>query len=266
MKRLIHLSDLHFGRVNPDLEAPLLASLHALAPDLVVVSGDLTQRARPDQFKAARAFLDRIAAPVLAIPGNHDTPLYNIFLRLFSPFARYKRYISQDLEPVYTDQEMIVMGLNTVNPFAWQRGRLGREARARVSQIMAQNAEHSAGQMRIVVLHHPPEQDPTTDKKLMKGAREALIALSHCGADVVLSGHLHQATSAPFRAAPDLLFVEAGTGLSTRLRGTQGNTFNQIDIEGDALRVVTWSADAAGFSPDQASRWRRVDGRWQREA
>ncbi len=262
MRRLIHLSDLHYGRVNPDLEAPLLQRLHELSPDLVVISGDLTQRALSDQFKAARAFMDRIPAPVLTIPGNHDTPLYNVCERLLRPFSRYKRHISRDLEPVFSDAEMTVVGVNTVNPFAWQRGKLGRSARARASRALGEDT----GKMRIVALHHPPEQDPETDKKLMKGARKALIELSNCGADVVLSGHLHQAATAPFRAAPDLLFVQAGTGLSTRLRGTQDNTFNQLDIEGEALSVVTWSVEAGGFRSDQTSRWRRVDGHWEREA
>lgn len=262
MKRLIHLSDLHFGRVNPDLEEPLLQTLHDLAPDLVVISGDLTQRARPAQFKAARAFINRIQAPVLTIPGNHDTPLYNLFVRIFRPFSRYKRYISETLEPVYSDAEMTVVGLNTVNPFSWQRGKLGAKTRARVAQALGEDA----GQMRIVALHHPPEQDPETDKQLMKGARKALIELSNCGADVVLSGHLHQAATAPFRAAPDLLFVQAGTGLSTRLRGTQDNTFNQIDIDGEALCVVMWSAGVTGFTPSHQSRWQRHNGRWERQS
>lgn len=262
MRRILHLSDLHYGRVNPDLEAPLLAQIAALAPDLVVISGDLTQRARPAEFRAARAFIDRITARVLCVPGNHDTPLYNLAMRFLRPFSRYRRYISPDLEPVFHDPEITVLGLNTVNPFAWQRGRLGAGALSPICDKLGDDA----GQMRIVALHHPPEQDPETAKRLMKGAREALVELSNCGADIVLSGHLHHGTAAPFRAAPDLLFVQAGTGLSTRLRGPQQNTFNQLDIENGSLKIVMWGAQTGEFSPAQTSYWHREDGAWRRGA
>ncbi|WP_376871692.1 metallophosphoesterase family protein [Albirhodobacter sp. R86504] len=263
MRRIIHLSDLHFGRVNPDLKAPLLRKIEALKPDLVVISGDLTQRARPNQFREAAAFIAQIGPPVLCVPGNHDTPLYNLFQRFFAPFSRYKRYISEDLEPVYADPEVTVVGLNTVNPRALQRGKFGKHARARVCLALGEDA----GQMRIVALHHPPEQAEGADKRLMKGARKALHVLSACGADVVLSGHLHQAATAPFRAAPDLLFVQAGTGLSTRVREQGDNTFNQLDITRDALRVVTWSAQGAidgVFIERDTSEWRRDAGLWRR--
>jgi 3',5'-cyclic AMP phosphodiesterase CpdA len=260
MRRILHLSDLHFGRVNTDLEAPLLAQIAALTPDLVVISGDLTQRARPDQFRAARAFMDRIDAPHLTVPGNHDTPLYNLAQRFFRPFSRYKRFISNDLEPMFTDPELTVLGVNTVNPFAWQRGKLSSKHLAGISARLGEDK----GRIRIIALHHPPEQEPDTAKRLMKGAREALVELSNCGADLVLSGHLHQGAAAPFRAAPDLLFVQAGTGLSTRLRGQQQNTFNQIDIENDTLKIVMWAAQSNGFVAEQTTRWRREDGNWRK--
>ena len=103
MRTLVHLSDLHFGRTDPALIEPLLASIAAIAPDLVVVSGDLTQRARAAQFAEARAFLDRIAQPRIVVPGNHDVPLYRVWERFLSPLGKYKKHIGSDLEPTFVD-------------------------------------------------------------------------------------------------------------------------------------------------------------------
>ncbi|WP_010141591.1 metallophosphoesterase family protein, partial [Oceanicola sp. S124] len=238
--------------------------IHALAPDLVVISGDFTQRARERQFLRARDFLARIGLPVLSVPGNHDTPLDNLLVRFLAPFRRYRRHICAETEPFFTDGAMSVVGVNTVNPFSWQTGRFRRSARRRVCWLFE---EHPAP-LRIVALHHPLEHGPETGKKPMRGARSALNELADCGAQVVLSGHLHRASSGPVRAAPGLLLVEAGTGLSTRQRGEE-NTFNLLDWEaGGALRVTTWSAQhRAGrlvFAPSRAALFRQDEGAWLR--
>src|SRR4029077_8283305 len=111
MRTIVHLSDVHFGRVNATIVDPLEAAIRAIAPDLVTVSGDFTQRARRSQFRAARAFLDRLPTPQLVVPGNHDVPLFNLPARFLDPFGGYRRYISPDLEPAYQDDELIVVGL-----------------------------------------------------------------------------------------------------------------------------------------------------------
>ncbi|SFD13255.1 metallophosphoesterase family protein [Tropicimonas isoalkanivorans] len=263
MRRIVHLSDLHYGRVDARLEAPLLRTITDLAPDLVVVSGDLTQRARHEQFEDARRFLDALPGPVLTVPGNHDTPLDNLPVRLFRPFSRYKRYISKDLEPVHRDAEMVVAGVNTVNRFSWQRGKIGRGRLSRLSARLSGAAER----LRVAVLHHPLEHGPQVNKRLMRGAADALEALSNCGADVVLSGHLHVAYAEPFRTADGLLFVQAGTGLSTRVRAGDGNSFNQLDHSGGRLKVVTWAASftpAPVFAPAVTSAWERRGDVWLR--
>src|SRR3984893_1388274 len=108
MRTVVHLSDLHFGRVDPRLVPPLVQTIQAIAPDLIAVSGDLTQRARRSQFVQARAFLERLPFPRIIVPGNHDVPLYNIVARFLNPLADYRRYIAHDLEPVFVDEEMIV--------------------------------------------------------------------------------------------------------------------------------------------------------------
>ncbi|MBE3636836.1 metallophosphoesterase family protein [Mangrovicoccus algicola] len=262
MRRIVHISDLHYGRVDAALEQPLADAVRGLEPDLLVVSGDLTQRARHGQFRAARAFLDELPGPQLCVPGNHDTPLDNLWVRFLRPFGRYRHHICADLEPVHADEEMVVAGVNTVNRFSWQRGRIGRGRLARLSARM----EEAGDRLRVAVLHHPLEHGPETPKRLMRGARETLEQLSGCGADLVLSGHLHMASAEPFRAVPGLLFVQAGTVLSTRLRHDEPNTFNQIDHEAGRLRIVTWAAGPRGFAPVAESIWQRGNGGWHREA
>src|SRR5438309_7042065 len=101
MRTIAHLSDLHFGRTDPALIEPLLASLDAIRPDVVVVSGDLTQRARAAEFEQARAFLERVRFPRIVVPGNHDVPLYRVWERFLSPLGRYQRIIQSDLEPSF---------------------------------------------------------------------------------------------------------------------------------------------------------------------
>jgi 3',5'-cyclic AMP phosphodiesterase CpdA len=259
--RLVHLSDLHFGRADQSLTEPLLAAVRHLAPDLTVISGDLTQRARHSQFARARALIDRLPGPVLSVPGNHDIPLDNLFVRFLRPFGRYRRYIDRDLEPEYRDETMAVAGVNTVNRWSWQRGKIGRGRLARLSARLAQAPQ----ELKIAVLHHPLEHGPETDKRLMRGAARTLEVLADHGANLVLSGHLHRASARPFRAAPDLLFVEAGTGLSTRLRHDQRNTFNLLDFTGDRLEVVTWGTTAATpdrFTEIDRAHWRHGPQGW----
>lgn len=261
MTRIVHLSDLHFGRLREDLAEPLLSTVNAMAPDLVVVSGDLTQRARHRQFRDARAFLDLLSAPWLAVPGNHDTPLDNIVARFLWPWARYRRHIHRDLMPVWEQGLTRVAGINSVNPFAWQRGRVGRRASAHIRATFKGLPDPW---FRVAVMHHPLEQGAEVDKRPTQGAAEALALLGETGVDIVLSGHLHNGSAAPFRAAPGTLFVQAGTGLSTRLRDEE-NTFNLLTLARDDLQVDRYSAGTEPvFRLFDTSRFRWADGIWHR--
>jgi 3',5'-cyclic AMP phosphodiesterase CpdA len=265
MRRILHLSDLHFGRIRPDLTEPLLQTIHRLDPHLVVVSGDLTQRARWSQFRAAKAFLDRIGPPVMTVPGNHDVPLDNLWVRLLRPFSRYKKVVIADMHPVWKDEELNVIGVNTVNPFAWQSGRIRSKAVRRVCSAFDPQRH---GRRRIVVLHHPLNHAPGTDKKLMRGAERAVAQLAECGADIVLCGHLHAWRAEPHsegsgRAAT--LLVQAGTGLSTRLRGEE-NDFNLLTVDGAEVTVDRWAAPhhATTFERCGSLGFRRDGTQWHR--
>ncbi|GHF44181.1 metallophosphoesterase family protein [Seohaeicola zhoushanensis] len=255
MRRIAHLSDLHFGRDNPELLEPLVDRVNALNPDLVAISGDFTQRALHDQFREARAFIDRIAAPTLSVPGNHDVPLYNLIFRVFWPWRRYRKWIDRQLEPDFADDEMIVIGVNTVNNLAHQSGWFRRRALRRVRQAFR---DTHGRRVRIVVAHHPLEHLPGEPKKPMHGAAEAIEELARLKTDVILSGHLHSWRAAPFAQAPGrsaVLQVHAGTGLSTRLRGTT-NDFNLLEISGHHI-TVTRHAVPEGARQFQASESRR---------
>jgi 3',5'-cyclic AMP phosphodiesterase CpdA len=234
MRTLAHLSDLHFGRVDPALLAPLVARIHGLAPQLVVVSGDLTQRARRAQFEQARAFLDTLPRPQLVVPGNHDNSLHNPLKRFLRPMGDYRRYIHDELEPTYADDEIVVLGVNT----AWTLSKEGRVGRRRVALLEARLRAQPAGLVRIVVTHHP---------------------FHVAGADLLLSGHLHlahvgAAAGRIARAGPDAIVVQAGTATSSRLRG-EANSFNVIRVRAPHVEVQreTWSAEAGAFVPGAAA-------------
>ena len=262
MRRVVHLSDVHFGRARPELLEPLVEIVNGLAPDLIAVSGDMTQRARGWQFRDARGFLDRLEPPCLVVPGNHDVPLDNLPVRLLTPWRRYRRWIGRELEPRFADDELLVLGLNTVNPFAWQRGRIRRHVIRRVC------AEFEGGdrRTRIVVAHHPFEHGPDDRKAQMPGAAAAVDRLAECGADIVLSGHLHTWRAEPFAervGRRGALQVHAGTGLSSRLRGEE-NDFNLLTLKADEAVVERYAAgeDARGFAPAGTLRFRHGDRGW----
>ncbi len=266
MRRVLHISDLHFGRARPELLEPLLAAIAAAAPDLVTVSGDLTQRARNWQFEEARSFLDAVSAPILVVPGNHDVPLDNVPLRFLRPWSRYRKWIGWNLEPAFEDDELSVVGVNTVNPFSRQRGKLADRATRRVCAAFAGDR---TGRTRIVVVHHPLEHAPGERKQLMRGASRAIDALSDCGADVILSGHLHAWRADPFaarRGRTGVLQVQAGTGLSTRLRGEE-NDFNLLTLAPGEIVVERFVAGdrARGFTPAARLRFRTSDRGWARD-
>ncbi len=264
MRRILHLSDLHFGRVHDDLIRPLTEAVNSLAPDLVAISGDFTQRARISQFEEAQSFVEGLTPPVVAVPGNHDTPLDNVAVRFLSPWRRYKQYISRDLEPTVEDEEFLLVGVNTVNRFSWQRGRMSERTIGRVRAAFHGN---SSDRIQIAMLHHPLEHLPEVEKRLMRGARGAISALGDCGADLVLSGHLHNTRVAPLMARPEVLFVQAGTGLSNRVRG-EANMFNLLTLR-DPKHVLVDSYAAepgASFEHLESVAFRNGPGGWAEQA
>ncbi|MTH33137.1 metallophosphoesterase [Paracoccus limosus] len=259
MTRLLHLSDLHFGFERVALVEPLLDRINGANPDLVVVTGDLTHRARRAQFAQAAEFLRRIEAPLIAVPGNHDIPLYRLADRMMKPFRRYRRHIAENLEPIGHVGALRVQGLNSVDPMSWQRGMLSAAQMRRVTEALAPDC------INIVALHHPMQQRPEVDKQLMRGAREGLALFEMQGVQLVLSGHLHRWSAGAF-LGPDgrqILQVQAGTALCAR-RDDRQNEFAELEFDQDALLIRRHVApmDETGFRPPQELRFQRRDRLW----
>lgn len=259
MRTIAHISDLHFGTEDDAVTEALAAELAGAtrpAPALVAISGDLTQRARPRQFQQARAFLDALQVPYLVVPGNHDVPSYNVFERLAHPLGRYCRWISDDLAPLYADDELAVVGVTTAHGLTIKDGRITREA---IDRACTQLAAHPAA-WKVVVAHHPllvPDGGDASD--LADNAQEAIDAFRAAGVDVVLGGHLHLASSddSSFRDRPRrIVAVTAGTAISTRLRG-QPNSYNVLTFDHDELVVLGRVWDGHELVDGDTKRYRR---------
>jgi 3',5'-cyclic AMP phosphodiesterase CpdA len=268
MRTIVHMSDLHFGRIDAALLEPLRRRVHELAPCVTVVSGDLTQRAKPEQFREARRFLDTLPGAKIVVPGNHDVPLYNVFQRFFSPLSKYKRYISQDLEPVYRDDEVVVVAINTARSLVFKGGRVNEE---QVEAVRAKLCELPERITKVVVSHHPfdlPEH--MDDDDIVGRANKAMQMFSRCGADVLLAGHVHvsHAGDTTERYKIDgyaALVVQAGTATSTRGRG-EANSFNVLRVSPSEVIVerYAWEESAGSFELAKSETFRRSGQGWNR--
>ena len=271
-RTIVHLSDLHFGRVDVAIPPALLRAVAALAPDLVVVSGDLTQRARIKEFKAAADFLGTLSAPLLVVPGNHDVPLYNLVRRWLSPLDRFRRYITSDLTPFYEDSEIAVLGVNTARALTFKDGRINR---GQIDAAVQRFAHCGKDVTRIVVTHHAfdaPDPVPgvSARHKVVGRATMAMAGLMRAGVDMILSGHLHSSGvgettkryPVPGRA---ILLIRAGTASSTRRRG-EVNAFNVVRIAGLEVTVacMVWRPDGGRFATASTERFHRTEVGWAR--
>ncbi|WP_410218702.1 metallophosphoesterase family protein [Paracoccus sp. (in: a-proteobacteria)] len=262
MARILHLTDLHFGFHRAALIEPLLARIADLRPDLVVVTGDLTHRALEPQMIEARAFLDRIAAPLMLMPGNHDIPAWNPMARLFWPFAGFRRHFGPVLTPMGRAGEVRVMSINSADPYVWQRGKI------RAGEIGRIIGGVDPLGTNIVTLHHPLQHLPMVDKALARRAREALFRMEAAGVQIVLSGHLHRsAVDALLESGrhPRVLQIQTGTALCARITDSQ-NEFVLLEIEGTELRLERHLApmERAGFMDPEVAAYSRASGVWKR--
>ena len=266
MRTIAHISDLHFGRINPLLPPALRAALLQAQPDVVVVSGDLTQRARRAEFVKARAFLDTLPFPQIVVPGNHDVPLHDVMRRWLAPLEKYRHYIGSDIEPFYADEEIVIQGLSTARSLTWKNGRINR---VQVERTCTKLTGTGPDVTRIVVTHHPfglPGEKH--DGSLVGRAEMAITAFTECRVDMILSGHFHighagiwgQRYSALGHAA---ILVQAGTATSTRQR-EEANSWNLIRIDRPDVTIErqTWDPERAGFARTLRDTFQLGEGGW----
>lgn len=270
MARLIHLSDLHFGAHDLRLVDAVAERVDEEKPDLVVISGDFTQRARTEQFKDACEFLDRLREAghdVLAVPGNHDVPLYDVFRRFLSPLTRYKRYIDDTLCPVHELAGVTVVGINTARSLTFSDGRINEEQMKFIRETFGRS---DASALRVLVTHHPLFALPvgeTGELKRAVGRNElALDAAAESGVDMLLAGHHHTASTHSARdlvtRAGPALVVQAGTATSVRLRDEE-QSFNRIDIQGDSVTLTLQRWKDEKFESDTEQRYEREGDHWR---
>ncbi|HYC70649.1 MAG TPA: metallophosphoesterase family protein [Opitutaceae bacterium] len=271
MPTLAHISDLHFGTERPEIAAALREELQARPPTLVVVSGDLTQRARTRQFAAAADYLRTLPGPQLIVPGNHDVPLFDVARRFLAPLARYRRHIGEGVDPVWEGDDLLVVGLNTARSLTWKSGRISREQIDWLEErLTGARARH-----KVVVTHHPFIPPPARDSdqagiRLVGRAALAMAVIDRCGVDLLLSGHLHHGYSGDTRtqypaARRGVVAVQAGTAISGRVR-SDPNGYNRILLAEDrmSVEVRTWRDGA--FTTLQVAEYRRGETGWQAAA
>jgi 3',5'-cyclic AMP phosphodiesterase CpdA len=260
--RLIHVSDVHVGaREQPLVEGALRAFVDRVQPDLVIATGDLTHRGRRDQHERVATLLRSLPAPVLAVPGNHDIPLLPP-ARFTRPWREFERQW-ETTEPVHTADALHVVGVNSVRPWRHQSGGLRSGA---VERAATRLGEAPPGALRIVCLHHQLANAPwRTRKRPLARRGRVLEQLAEAGAELVLSGHVHQAGAAERRefevlAGERSIVVVTAPGLTRprprRLGEAQGA--HVITAEETEITVETHVLDGEAFAPVAERRFPRA--------
>jgi 3',5'-cyclic AMP phosphodiesterase CpdA len=267
MTRILHLSDLHFGAHDERLVEAVVWKADKLKPDLIVISGDFTQRARTEQFREACVFLEELrdqGHEVLGVPGNHDVPLYDVLRRFLSPLARYRRFIDETLCPFVELPGVAVLGINTARSLTFKDGRINREQVDFIRETFARTPSEA---FRVVVTHHPLFALRVGEEVERAIGRQelALDAVEDVGVDMLLAGHNHHASSQDaselVTRAGGVLVVQAGTATSTRVR-EQEQSFNTIDIGERSATITVHAWDGEDFKAKDARRYGWRDGRW----
>nr|WP_255719403.1 metallophosphoesterase family protein [Pelomonas sp. P8] len=251
MSQVLHVSDPHFGTERPLAMAALEQLCRTLKPDLLLVTGDITQRARREEFAAARAFFDRLAVPRLLLPGNHDIPLFDVLSRVLRPYGRYLEAFGPALEGEFEREDLLVVTLKTTRRYRHTQGEISA---SQIERAAARMAQARPGQLRLVAVHQPVAAvTPDDVDNLLRGRARAVQRWAEVGVDAVLGGHIHLPYVLPLRQrwpalSREVWAVQAGTALSHRLRGGINNSVNVIRTGvSDPAVVERWDLnDASG--------------------
>jgi 3',5'-cyclic AMP phosphodiesterase CpdA len=261
--RIAHLSDMHFGTVVPQVAEAVIERIHSLKPDLILVTGDISQRAREVQFREARKFLDQFAPiPMISLPGNHDIPLFNIFTRLFFPYFGYTKYFKGRLDGIYSHNDIEILTLNSTDRFRHVQGAL--DLKQLKEELVAFKAD---AKLRIVAFHHPMDCKKGVDEKnLLINRAQAIQLFEKYKVDLVLGGHIHDPiTRTTVIRYPSLkrsfVLSVAGTTTSYRTRRFAPNSFNIYDLTTDSPVSLKFSryefAENSGFQVAHTELFRR---------
>jgi 3',5'-cyclic AMP phosphodiesterase CpdA len=259
LRTIAHLSDLHFGREDPRAVGALLRDLAEAAPSLVAVSGDLTRRARLREFARARDFLVRVPAPLLVVPGSHDVPPFDLVHRFARPLQRYQAWVTRDLEPVYADDELLVVGVSTARPLAGERVSPGQLERVRNLMCSA-----GPGRLRVLVAHHPlPAPAPSS---LGARAEEALAPFAGCGVDLILAGDPARRRDREWEGpghtlSPRVLALHAASAIAPPPHGGP-SSYNLVRVRGPRLEVERRAFAGGRFQGGAAARFTRGAAGW----
>jgi 3',5'-cyclic AMP phosphodiesterase CpdA len=264
VRRIAHISDLHFGRHVERLAGALLGDLARLDLDLIAISGDLTQRARSAEFARAQRFIAELPVRAIIVPGNHDVPLYHMANRAFRPLHRYRKYITTERQPFYADDEIAVLGIDTARSLTISGGRISELQIAEISAIFSHVPPNC---FKILVTHHPMMPPPgAPDRPIVGRAGAALRAIEAAGVDLLLAGHYHESFTADIRShhltiKRSILVVQAGTAISTRLREAENN-YNLLEIDPPFLTCTIRSWTGEEFAATSSETYERTDGHW----
>ena len=251
MRRIVHISDLHFGAHDQRSIEPLRASIKTHEPHLVVCSGDLTMDAGEREFRQAREFLDSLPGPKLIVPGNHDMPYFNPFRRLWVRLSLYKKMMTAEETPYFGDKEIAVTGINTARLL---RVRGGSISKSQIRFVLSRFREVPSGVARVLVTHHPFDLPPRYSTRELVGEARSALSRMRCCVDLLLAGHMHISHAAPIAVryaalGSKAVFVQAGTATSLRERG-EGKSYNVIDVEWPSVKVrrICWDEDLQAFT------------------
>ncbi len=250
MSCVLQISDLHFGTERAEVMDALDVLVARERPDLLLVTGDITQRARATQFAAAKAFIARLGRPALVLAGNHDIPLFNVFARMFWPYRGFTRAFGNDREPTFECSGLRVIGIDSTSPRRHKDGVIRRRQIDRVCDYLRASPKQC---LRIVALHHPVHAITESDESnVAHGHREAVPAWAEAGADLILGGHIHLPYVRPLRERfaqipRDVWTLQAGTAISQRTRGDTTNSVHLIRHDESSTfatcRVGQWDYD-----------------------
>lgn len=271
MATIVHISDLHFGTEDPAMVSSLQRQILEIKPTLIITSGDLTQRAKAEQFLQARQFLDSLPFSQMVVPGNHDVaPWYRPIARLTNGLADYRKYINNNLAPYFQDagQVISVAGVNSARALVSKGGRINLE---QVQHTCAVLSQAGAKSMKMVVTHHPFDIPTGHDPSDLIGrAHLAMEHFARCRVDLFLSGHLHITstveTAHRYRIqGHSALVVQAGTAVSRRVRG-EINSWNLLRIEGEVVTIdrLQWDEGVQTFTKAQTKVYQRVADGWDK--